>query len=69
MKKYLLATAERAIKTFAQSAIAAIGADAISIIDIDWWGVGSIALAAAIISILTSLTQISLTGTTGVSTE
>ena len=47
---------ERAIKTFAQAAIAVIGADQlISVLDVDWPQVAGVASLAAILSLLTSI--------------
>lgn len=44
----------RAVKTFAQSAVATIGTSAI-IGEVDWLMVGSAALLAAVLSLLTSV--------------
>ena len=49
------AAAVRAIKTMAQTAIALIGTNLVGIADVDWVSVGSIALVAGIVSLLTSL--------------
>jgi hypothetical protein len=46
---------ERAIKTFAQTAIATLGGGTIGVLDIDWVGVGSVSAGAAVLSILTSI--------------
>lgn len=46
---------ERAIKTFAQTAIATLGGGSIGVLDIDWIGVSSVSTGAAILSILTSI--------------
>lgn len=48
-------TAERAIKTFAQAAIAGLSANVVGVLDVDWVTVGSVALLAALISVLTSV--------------
>lgn len=53
-KKWLKAAAIRALKTVAQAAIATIGTTAI-ITEIDWRIVVSSALAAGLLSILTSI--------------
>lgn len=45
----------RAVKTAAQSAIAVLGAGAVDVIAVDWQAVGSVALGAAVLSVLTSL--------------
>lgn len=46
---------ERAVKTVAQAALAAIGTGALGILAIDWAGVGSIAALAGVVSVLTSV--------------
>ena len=53
-KKWLKAAGIRALKTAAQTAAAAIGVSAM-IEDVNWLAVGSTALLAAILSLLTSL--------------
>ncbi len=47
--------AERAVKTFAQTAVAIIGAEAISILSVDWIETGLVSLTAAVVSLLTSV--------------
>lgn len=49
------ATAERAIKTFAQGLLAAIGTGATGLLDVAWASALSFAGLAALISVLTSL--------------
>lgn len=47
---------ERAIKTFAQTALALLGASQlVSVVAIDWTEVGGVAALAAILSLLTSV--------------
>jgi len=46
---------ERAIKTFAQAAIAAIGAGSVGLFTIDYAGMFSLAGGAALLSVLTSI--------------
>lgn len=53
-KKWWKAALIRAVRTFAQSAAAAIGVGA-AVSEINWLQVGSVAAAAAILSLLTSL--------------
>lgn len=50
-------TAERALKTFAQSLLAAVGTGAVlpAVTDVDWAQGAAIGLTAAVISILTSI--------------
>jgi len=58
-KKYWIewskAASVRAIKTMAQTAVALIGTNLVGIADIDWLAVGSTAVVAGIVSMLTSL--------------
>ena len=54
-KKWIKAAGVRAVKTVAQTAIATIGTSA-AIGDVNWIVVGSTALLAGILSILTSVT-------------
>lgn len=54
MKKFLKAAAIRAVRTVAQTAIAAIGTSAL-ISDIEWRVVISAAIVAGILSLLTSV--------------
>jgi len=53
-KEWVKAAAVRAIRTFAQTAIATIGTTAL-MEDINWLVVGSASLLAAILSLLTSI--------------
>lgn len=52
--QFYQAVAERAIRTFAQSAVAMLGGEMAGIMDTDWAGVGSVAGMAAIMSIMMS---------------
>lgn len=53
-KEWLKAAAMRAVKTVAQTAVATIGTTA-AITDVDWVLVGSSALLAGVLSLLTSI--------------
>lgn len=53
-KKWLKAALVRALKTVAQSAIAAIGVS-VTLDSVDWLTVGSTALVAGLLSLLTSV--------------
>lgn len=57
IKQWALAAGVRAVKTAAQSAIGTIGAS-VAMGDVDWALVGSAALLAATVSLLTSLAGI-----------
>ena len=50
---------ERAIKTFAQAALAYLGSGTIGILTIDWVGLFSVSAGAALLSILTSVATLS----------
>lgn len=53
-KQWIKAAGVRAIKTVAQAAVAAIGTAA-TIGDVDWLVIGSTAILAGILSVLTSI--------------
>jgi hypothetical protein len=46
---------ERAVKTFAQTAVTALGSDAVNILSVDWETVLGLGGGAALLSVLTSL--------------
>ena len=46
---------ERAIKTFAQAALAFLGGGTVGLFSIDWYSLASVSLGAAFLSILTSI--------------
>lgn len=52
---FWLQALERAIKTFAQAAVALLTADGIGVAEIEWGGTAAAAGLAALVSILTSL--------------
>lgn len=54
-KPFLVATAERAVKTFAQVLVALLTTDAVGVLDVDWTGVLSAAALAALVSVLSSV--------------
>ena len=54
LKKWLAAALVRAIKTFAQSAVAMIAVGS-GFVDVDWLNVASVSGVAALLSILTSI--------------
>jgi hypothetical protein len=55
-KTFWESAVERAVKTFAQTALALLGtSQVISAIDVNWGEIGGVSLLAAILSILTSI--------------
>lgn len=54
-KKFWEDAAERAVRTFAQALLAILGAGAVNIMTVDWVQALSVAVGAAILSILTSV--------------
>jgi len=57
LKRYHEYATERAIKTFAQTALATIGVGAVGIFEVDWVNVLSVSALALIMSLLTSVLQ------------
>ena len=53
--QFWAAALERAVKTAAQAATALIGTGAVGVTSLDWAQIGSVALIAAVVSLLTSL--------------
>ncbi len=49
------AAAIRAVKTFAQTAVALIGTGAVGFTDLDWVRIASVSGVAAVLSVLTSI--------------
>lgn len=60
--KFWKAAGERAVKTFAQALVAAVGAGAAGVADVDWLQAVSVAGLAAVVSVLTSIGSIQVTG-------
>jgi hypothetical protein len=54
-KEWFVMMTERAIKTVAQTAIAAIGSTSIGLLDVDWTQVLSLSGLAGLMSVLTSV--------------
>jgi hypothetical protein len=52
--------AERAIKTFAQAALALLTGDGLGVLDVDWGTVASVGGLAAVASILTSVVSLGI---------
>ena len=61
-KAFIIAAAERAIKTAAQIAVATITANATGLLDADWVAIGSVSGLAAVVSVLTSIASGAITG-------
>ena len=54
-KRFWIAAAERAVKTFAQTAVAILTAGTTGLLDVDWGQMASVAGLAAVVSVLTSI--------------
>jgi hypothetical protein len=57
IKRFHAYATERALKTFAQTALATISVGAAGILSVDWINVLSVSLLAMIMSLLTSVLQ------------
>lgn len=57
LKKFHEYATERAVKTFAQTALATISVGAAGIVDVDWLNVLSVSSLALVMSLLTSVLQ------------
>jgi hypothetical protein len=57
IKRFHAYATERALKTFAQTALATISVGAAGILSVDWVNVLSVSLLAMIMSLLTSVLQ------------
>lgn len=58
MTKFMRETAERAIKTAAQTALALFGAGAVNVLDVDWQNIAAVSAGAALVSVLTSVASL-----------
>lgn len=52
---FIADSVERAVKTFAQTIVALLGAGAVNIVTVDWGQILSVAAGAAVVSLLTSV--------------
>lgn len=52
---YWLDVADRATRTFAQTAAGMLGAQALGVLDVDWQGIASVSAVAALASVLSSI--------------
>jgi hypothetical protein len=57
LKRFHTYATERAVKTFAQTALATISVGATGILEVDWGNVFSISALALVMSLLTSVLQ------------
>lgn len=53
--KWIKAAGIRAIKTFAQTAVAMIGGEMVGLMNVEWLAVLSVSATAAVVSLLTSV--------------
>jgi hypothetical protein len=59
-KKFGLDALERAVKTFAQSLLALVGAGAVNVVSLPWSDMFGISATAALVSLLTSVVSLPL---------
>ena len=55
IKRYYTDMVDRAARTAAQVAVLMIGADAVSVVDLDWLTIAGFAASGAVLSVLTTL--------------
>lgn len=55
MRIFFTETAERAVKTFCQTALGMLGVGGIGIMEVDWVSIVSVSMTALVISVLTSI--------------
>lgn len=53
--KFWKESTERAVKTFAQSLLALLGANSVNILEVDWQQALGVSVGAGVLSILTSI--------------
>lgn len=61
-KSFAVAALERAIKTFAQAAVAVLVGNVTGLLDVDWVQLASVSGLAALVSVLTSVASGAVTG-------
>lgn len=61
-KSFAVAALERAIKTFAQAAVAVLVGNVTGLLDVDWAQLASVSGLAALVSVLTSVASGAVTG-------
>lgn len=54
-REFWEATGARAIRTFAQGTLGALGTTAVGVTEVNWLGAAAVGLTAAIVSVLTSI--------------
>lgn len=62
-KHFWKASTERAVKTFAQTALALLGAGALNVLTVDWAQAVGVSAGAALLSYLTSIVSAEITKT------
>lgn len=54
-REFIEYSGERAVKTFAQAAVAFIGSGTVGLFEINWYNLLSVSLGAAFLSLMTSI--------------
>lgn len=62
MRNYLMEVVDRAVKSAAQAALLALGADTVDLISTDWLGVVSLSAGGFVLSVLTSVASAGIRG-------
>lgn len=65
MTDYVKGMVDKAVESAAAAAIAALGADVVNVLDVDWVGLGAVAAGAALLTVLSTVARKGIDGKEG----